>query len=102
MKYIRTKDGTIKTQYDTIRPQFVEKRADTIEELCDVFDVVADNIETSKYNPTHSITVSIHKAKKLRKLFQETTNVKVFGAIWTDEGLIYVAKMNKKGELELL
>ena len=26
----------------------------------------------------------------------------VYGAIWTDKGLIYVAKMNDKGELELL
>ena len=26
----------------------------------------------------------------------------LFGAIWTDKGLIYVAKMNEKGELELL
>ena len=24
------------------------------------------------------------------------------GAIWTDKGLIYVAKMNDKGELELI
>jgi hypothetical protein len=27
---------------------------------------------------------------------------KLYGAIWTDKGLIYVAKMNEKGELELL
>lgn len=26
----------------------------------------------------------------------------IYGAIWTDKGLIYVAKMNDKGELELL
>lgn len=26
----------------------------------------------------------------------------VYGAIWTDKGLIFVAKMNDKGELELL
>jgi hypothetical protein len=26
----------------------------------------------------------------------------IYGAVWTDEGLIYVAQMNKKGELELL
>ena len=26
----------------------------------------------------------------------------IYGAIWTDKGLIYVAKMNEKGELELL
>ena len=25
-----------------------------------------------------------------------------YGAIWTDKGLIYVAKMNSNGELELL
>ena len=28
--------------------------------------------------------------------------IQIYGAIWTDKGLIYVAKMNKKGELELL
>ena len=26
----------------------------------------------------------------------------IYGAIWTDKGLIYVAKMNEKGELELI
>jgi hypothetical protein len=26
----------------------------------------------------------------------------LYGAIWTSKGLIYVAKMNKEGELELL
>ena len=26
----------------------------------------------------------------------------VYGAIWTDTGLKYIAKMNEKGELELL
>ena len=26
----------------------------------------------------------------------------VYGAIWTDKGLIYVAKMNDKGDLELI
>ena len=29
-------------------------------------------------------------------------HVVTYGAIWTDKGLIYVAKMNKKGEFELL
>jgi hypothetical protein len=27
---------------------------------------------------------------------------KVYGAVWTDEGLIYAAKLNKKGVFELL
>jgi len=26
----------------------------------------------------------------------------IYGAIWTDKGLIYVAKMNDKGEFELI
>ena len=26
----------------------------------------------------------------------------VYGAIWTDKGLVYVIKMNEKGEFELL
>ena len=26
----------------------------------------------------------------------------IYGAIWTDKGLIYVAKMNDKGDLELI
>ena len=26
----------------------------------------------------------------------------IYGAIWTDKGLIYVAKMGKNGELELI
>ena len=30
------------------------------------------------------------------------TQKEVYGAIWTDKGLIYVAKMNEKRELELL
>ena len=29
-------------------------------------------------------------------------NIEIYGAIWTDKGLIYVAKMNDKGELCLI
>ena len=38
----------------------------------------------------------IKTAKKHLEKFE------IYGAIWTDKGLIYVAKMNDKGELELL
>ena len=66
------------------------KQADTIEELCDEFVIVGTNwqqiidLESARYN--------LKRPKEL----------KVYGAIWTDKGLIYVAKMNDKGELELL
>lgn len=39
-------------------------------------------------------------------LYEENPDFKftisLYGAIWTDKGLIYVAQMNEKGELELL
>lgn len=64
------------------------KTADTIKELCDEFVYVDKDI--------HYFLVSddldLEKAKQYE----------TFGAIWTDNGLIYVAKMNDKGELELL
>ena len=67
------------------------KQADTIEELCDefvvhnlgLFDEDLDNL--------------LEQCKYLDK-----TKIKIFGATWTDKGLIYVAKMNEKGCLELL
>ena len=68
--------------------------ADTIEELCDEFVVVETGIG-QHINYT-----------KMEWLSHEgvvgSPTCKVYGAIWTDKGLIYVAKMNHKGELELL
>ena len=70
---------------------YIVKQADTIEELCDEFVIWTEN----------------KKAKELAnydvaKVFMRNYNVIIYGAIWTDKGLIYVAKMNDKGELELL
>ena len=104
MKYIRTKDTIFKVveETDTIYKvvaknkkntyskskcqTYVLESADTIEELCDEF-VVIDN-ENDHLVIGHA--------------FKEETDKELFGAIWTDKGLIYVAKMNEKGELELL
>ena len=47
-------------------------------------------------------------AKNRFELFDDYTKEQIYnssilyGAIWTDKGLIYVAKMNDKGELEHL
>ena len=59
--------------------------ADTIEELCD--EGVCNNSLIG--------FVDIRGFKLYKKY-------KCYGAIWTYKGLIYVAKMNDKGELELL
>jgi len=127
MKYIRTKDGifafegvnTITKVYETpkgIKPwsysdgtlvkegdKFIhvnnkdykvdeENTADTIEELCDVF--VYETNENNHYIKDKHNTIQL--------FFDNEKPIAYYGAIWTDKGLIYVAKMNDKGELELL
>ena len=100
MKYIRTKDGIYK-QTDIVRlarsiaencyPENYDydniKQADTIEELCDefVFDgIVWDKLEDVMF------------------CLDKKDYTKIYGAIWTNKGLIYVAKMNKEGKLCLI
>ena len=98
MKYIRTKEtdcciiDTIKYKEITGKDCFIPKnesvdKADTIEELCDEFVVVIEN-------KPHLIPREWLK--------QEIIVDVLYGAIWTEWGLKYVAKMNDKGELELL
>lgn len=83
----------------SIRPNEVEKvvkelhQADTIEDLCDEFVAVVND------NPQQ------HQFMKPFDYYMRSLNpkdVSLYGAIWNDKGLIYVAKMNDKGELELL
>lgn len=122
MKYIRTKDGRIIDtsnfvvkreiyengelkfyQFWTTRfadRQVIElfaneviKQDDTIKELCDEF-VVA-------YEDGARIVYSDLEWAKCKAEASPTKSI-IYGAIWTDKGLIYVAKMNEKGELELL
>ena len=77
----------------------IVKEADTIEELCDEFVV----FEESQGNP---LICPKEKCEEFKKIIYIGTFVKLNtwlkGAIWTNKGLIYVAKMNDKGELELL
>ena len=118
MKYIRTKDGifeidetTILTSmppcYKVIKPtdkyyainkKSVIKQADTILELCDGL-IVED-----KDNPNNWFVMEISEYQSKdnvdKKYMVDRWNFYAF--IKTDKGLIYVAKMNKEGELELL
>lgn len=113
MKYIRTQDGRIikifdgdidneicgikfdtmgfrlqiTMQFNCIVKEDIVKIADTIEELCDEFVVIIEN-------KPHIIPREWLK--------QDIIVDELYGAIWTEKGLIYVAKMNDKGELELL
>lgn len=115
MKYIRTKDGRIitfvpKEKYENDKATFdwfvanycggginVLKIADTIEELCDEFVVIYE--ESKKFTkPFTSAYCDISDVLKEHDL----SECEIYGAIWTEKGLIYVAKMNEKGELETI
>ena len=72
-----------------IKKHAIIKQADTIEELIDEWVYVENHKET----PVLIYWLSTNKKHK---------DDDVYGAIWTDKGLIYVAKMNDKGELELI
>ena len=99
MSYIRTKDGRIldfdklnevsKLSIDMAEEPIRE--ADTIEELCDEFVGVDKTCENG-----HQLLRAIpYKCANF-------WNGGVYGCIWTSKGLIYVAKMDDKGELELI
>ena len=120
MKYIRTLSGI----FETTKPfekddvvyvlgngyEKVLKVADTIEELCDEF------VDTSELKTTNTggwlydefdsknkcLVYYAEDERRTIPLNEFEDLSKIYGAIWTSKGLIYVAKMNDKGELELL
>ena len=110
MKYIRTKDGRIlkgsNYGFGVGMPykNYDVKVADTIEELCDCLilwkQIILIRHSKAKYDIDEIAikqgTYAWNK-EKYKEAYKNT-----YGAIWTEKGLIYVAKMNEKGELELL
>ena len=106
MRYIRTKEtdcciiDTIKYKEITGEDCFIPKNeivdeADTIEKLCDEFIVVSDNCEKPIISALPFNELKIYAKNR-------TKYANCYGAIWTECGLKYIAKMNSKGELELL
>ena len=102
--YIRTKDGVYEVKVNKYHELVycknnqivlscnIIKQSENIEELCDRF-VVMDK-ETKE-------VISIVSFLEYAKLWSYC-KYNIYGAIWTDKGLIYVAKMNDKGELVLI
>ena len=85
-------------EWDIIREEIdIIKQTDTIEELCDEFVIIYNKSQIFKKPFT-----SAHDNLKDLLEEHELSKCKVYGAIWTDKGLIYVVKMNDKGDLELL
>lgn len=112
MKYIRTKDGiyevgelveTESTILDKLHTkcylkQNIIAKADTIEELCDEF-VLYDNL-LNTYGVFDKKVITFKWLKEHFGLYDK--GMTLYGAIWTLKGLIFVTKMNEKGELELI
>ena len=102
--YIRTKDGRI-LDFDKLNEisklsvdmaEYPIREAKTIEELCDefgVFDKEQPNGKLLYYKGFENLK------KEFIDFEKDKEKVFVFGAIWTNKGLIYVAKMNDKGDL---
>lgn len=72
------------------------KQADTIEELCDWYVYIEDG--KIKYLFEDWDTAFSY----LGQCFEISDYQNWYGAIETDKGLIYVAKLNEKGFMELL
>ena len=120
MKYIRTKDAVYevietyinnaipyenqiehrtKPRYEKIWNKLIIKQADTIEELCDEFVWISVDSVNNEYHNRKANEYGL----RTNKMQVNSPQIKsIYGAIWTDKGLIYVAKMGKNGELELI
>lgn len=111
MKYIRTKDGNIYEYSKVIISQLIGtdiiKQADTIEELCDVLVVKTKDYGISKGKIQVVDLRNIDDKSSLHNyIIRQMTNNGMFEFVYlgieTSEGIIYIAKMNEEGELELL
>ena len=107
--YIRTKNRIYKVEsktfdrqgyfvgdYDVILKDQVINQSENLFELIDEFVVIRDSTKINQL-------VIVDNVEYLKEMIKEDKRiVEVKGAIWTDKGLIYVAKMNDKGDLELI
>ena len=123
MKYIRTKDAIFKVtskaghiycaenqnnEFVLVNGRVVEKEANTIEELCDEFDWKWNEKEFpyskvrqhDRYSGYGDLKRAIREEESYGKYLNQ--DYEIYGAIWTDKGLQFVARMNSEGALELL
>ena len=111
MKYIRTKNRIYKVESETydrqgyyidryeddvVSKDQVIKQSESLFELIDEFVVIRDSTKINQLVRTDNV-------EYLKEVIKEDKRIiEVKGAVWTDFGLKYVAKMNNKGVLELI
>ena len=101
-KYIRTENGVFEKQEGVSYCLFGKTiaEADTIEELCDLFYLDrGGDVDVNDFYDKYQLDVA--KEYYLEEI-RHFIPIKLQAYIRTDKGLIYVAKMNDKGELELI
>ena len=119
MKYIRTKNRIYQVEsvlkdngfvkgYNVGEMAFIRKdqvinQSENLDELCDEF-VGYVGEEYVKENETYDMPnfQEYNLKDMLYHMSYDKEDCVVYGAIWTSKGLIYVAKMNENGELELI
>lgn len=114
--YIRTSDGIYEPKYQIeetvycsygsedneigwvyeINEKDIISDADSIKELCDEF-VFDDGDDVPLLCTYEELIYWFNYSKK-----QQFKTRNCYGAIWTDKGLIYAAKMNDEGVLKLI
>lgn len=116
MKYVRTKDGEVRTTARLYKNEdgsysnayrevfglpkiIVVKEADTIEGLCDRF--VLSGIDIIFLNENHT-RYRFEGGDEWFDVTETEFEKGIYGAIWTDKGLTYGARMNGKGDFKLL
>ena len=115
--YIRTKDGVYEVEWNSCVEMWCDvktykgfildsmiskvdyKLSENLEELCDLFIDEETKTIFHKHNG-YVINWKTNMVYSLKALSESYHSVK--GAIYTDEGLIYVAKMDENGDLELI
>ena len=75
-------------------------QSDNIEDLLDEYVFELDHSDYGK--PTSHTFYSMEELDYMKRMFKYYLNSSCYGAIWTGKGLIYVAKLNEKGEWKLL
>lgn len=101
MKYIRTKN-TIKLFNGPYHGYELDRQADTIEELCDEFVFVDEFGKKDLLDDDYKAKLQeFGTFSVVHALMEQDRPKELYGAVWTDKGLIFVAEMNEELEMEL-
>lgn len=104
MKYYRTENSIWENPFPhkQITPELAIAQSDSIEDLCDEFVMLDQGAHI--FIELTGVGTYFYKygEEEIYSSYYPLGDEEIYGAIWTDNGLKYVAKMNDKKELELL